>query len=212
MKWIVEDTLDETGAVKYDEERWRKLEREGWSPISPWYQTMCKSFNNDSMKIAQELDVSFMGSSDNVVAPEFIEQQNKLNVREPLEDFKDPLVEETWFWKKPIEGHRYICACLPQGEKVLTNRGLVNVEDVKSDDLLITKEGEFTKIKHRKYREVKDEEVVEIKLHNFIDTVQFTWNHPIWSSLDSKLTQKELIENIADTNISTHLKRTMLIY
>lgn len=189
VKWIVEDTLDETGAVKYDEERWRKLEREGWSPVSPWYQTMCKSFNNDSMKIAQELDVSFMGSSDNVVAPEYIEQQNKLNVMEPLEDFKDPLVEETWFWKKPIEGHRYICACLPQGEKVLTNRGLVNVEDVKSDDLLITKEGEFTKIKHRKYREVKDEEVVEIKLHNFLDTVQFTWNHPIWSSLDSKVVQ-----------------------
>ena len=144
------------------------------------------------MKIDQELDVSFMGSSDNVVAPEFIEQQNKLNVMEPLEDFKDPLVEETWFWKKPIEGHRYICACLPKGEKVLTNRGLVNVEDVKSDDLLITKEGEFTKIKHRKYREVKDEEVVEIKLHNFLDTVQFTWNHPIWSSLGSKLTQKRV--------------------
>ena len=192
VKWIVEDTLDETGAVKYDEERWRKLEREGWSPTSVWYQTMCKSFNNDSMKIAQELDVSFMGSSDNVVAPEFIEEQNRLNVREPLADFKDPLVDETWFWKKPIEGHRYICACLPEGEKVLTQRGLVNVEDVKSDDLLITKEGEFTKIKHRKYREVEDEEVVKIKLHNFLDTVQFTWNHPIWSSLNSKLRQKRV--------------------
>ena len=189
VKWIIEDTLDKSGSVKYDEERWRKLEREGWSPTSPWYQTMCKSFNNDSMKIAQELDVSFMGSSDNVVAPEFIEEQNRLNVREPLADFKDPLVDETWFWKKPIEGHRYICACLPEGEKVLTQRGLVNVEDVKSDDLLITKEGEFTKIKHRKYREVEDEEVVKIKLHNFLDTVQFTWNHPIWSSLDSKVIQ-----------------------
>lgn len=191
MKWIVEDTLDETGAVKYDEERWRKLEREGWSPTSVWYQTMCKSFNNDSMKIAQELDVSFMGSSDNVVAPEFIEQQNKLNVREPLDDFKDPLVEETWFWKKPIEGHRYICACLPQGEKVLTNRGLVNVEDVKSDDLLVTKEGEFTKIKHRKYREVKDEEVVEILPYGCVRPTRFTWNHPIWVSHDNTSTSSE---------------------
>lgn len=185
VKWIIEDTLDKSGSVKYDEERWRKLEREGWFPTSPWYQTMCKSFNNDSMKIAQELDVSFMGSSDNVVAPEFIEEQNRLNVREPLADFKDPLVDETWFWKKPIDGHRYICACLPEGEKVLTQRGLVNVEDVKSDDLLITKEGEFTKIKHRKYREVEDEEVAEILPYGCVRPTRFTWNHPIWVSHDN---------------------------
>jgi hypothetical protein len=110
---IKEETLDETGTIKYDEEKWRELERKGWKPMSPWYESMCKSFNNDSMKIAQELDVSFMGSSDNVIAPEFIEMQDKLNVREPLEDYKDPLVEETWFWKLPIEGHRYICAVDP---------------------------------------------------------------------------------------------------
>lgn len=181
-KWIVEETLDKTGSIKYDEEKWRKLEREGWIPTSPWYESMCASFNNDSMKIAQELDVSFLGSSDNVVAPEFIEQQNTLNVMDPLEDFKDPMTEDTWFWKKPIDGHRYICACLPTGEKVLTQRGLINVEDVKADDLLVTKEGEYTKIKHRKYREVVDEEIVEIKLHNFVDSIKFTWNHPIWVS------------------------------
>lgn len=113
METIIEETLDKTGTVKYDEERWRKLERDGWKPTSPWYDSMCRSFNNDSMRIAQELDVSFMGSSDNVVAPEFIEEQEKLNVRQPLEDFKDPLVEETWFWKKPIDGHRYLLACDP---------------------------------------------------------------------------------------------------
>ena len=105
--------VDNEGGVKYDEERWARLERSGWKPFAPWYEEMAKSFNNDSIKIAQELDVSFMGSADNVVAPEFIEMQETLNVREPLEDFKDPLVEETWFWKKPIDGHRYICAVDP---------------------------------------------------------------------------------------------------
>ena len=84
-----------------------------YPPDAPWYDEMCKQFNNDSMKIAQELDVSYMGSSDNVIAPEYIEMQDKLNVREPLDDFKDPLVEETWFWKQPMEGHRYICAVDP---------------------------------------------------------------------------------------------------
>lgn len=105
--------VDEEGGVKYNEERWSKLEHNGWKPDSPWYEEMCKQFNNDSMKIAQELDVSFKGSSDNVVAPEFIEQQEILNVREPLQDFVDPLVDETWFWKKPIDGHRYICSVDP---------------------------------------------------------------------------------------------------
>lgn len=112
-EWLYDEDpiVDEEGSVKYDEERWARLEHDGWKPTSPWYDEMCKQFNNDSMKIAQELDVSFMGSSDNVVAPEFIEMQETLNVREPLEDFADPLVEETWFWKRPIEGHRYILAC-----------------------------------------------------------------------------------------------------
>lgn len=184
---IKEETLDETGTIKYDEEKWRELERNGWKPMSPWYDSMCKSFNNDTMKIAQELDVSFMGSSDNVIAPEYIEMQDKLNVREPLEDYKDPLVEETWFWKLPIEGHRYILACLPEGEQVMTQRGLVNVEDINDDDLLVTKDGQYTKIKTRMMREAENEEIITIKPHNFIDSVSFTNNHPIWCSTDSKI-------------------------
>ena len=96
----------------YDEERWRKLENEGWIPTSPWYVEMCRSFNNDPIKIAQELDVSFMGSANNVIAPEFIEMQSH-NVLDPLTDMNDPMVEETWFWAPPIEGHRYILGCDP---------------------------------------------------------------------------------------------------
>ena len=110
---IKEEVLDESGTVPYNEEKWKKLEQDGWKPTNPWYQEMCKSFNNDPMKIAQELDVSFMGSANNVVSPEFIEMQETLNVREPLEDLKDPMNDDTWFWKPPIEGHRYICAVDP---------------------------------------------------------------------------------------------------
>lgn len=112
-QWIKEEVLDESGTVPYDEGKWKKLEQDGWIPTSPWYQEMCKSFNNDPMKIAQELDVSFMGSANNVVSPEFIDMHSTLNVREPLEDLKDPMNDDTWFWKPPIEGHRYICAVDP---------------------------------------------------------------------------------------------------
>ena len=112
---IVETVIGTKGEIEYNEERWRKLEREGWIPTSPWYVSMCKSFNNDSQKIAQELNVSFLGSSDNVVPVEVIEKQMKSNVIQITDDWKliDTLVKETWIWKDPIPGHRYICACDP---------------------------------------------------------------------------------------------------
>lgn len=101
-----EPLLDKEGNIAYDQEHWDQMINDGWSPRSPWYIKMCQQFNNDSQKIAQELDVSFLGSASNVVEPEFIEMQEKLNVRDPL--YVDPMVEETWIWKEPIQGHRYI--------------------------------------------------------------------------------------------------------
>ena len=132
-KWFYEPTLDAEGTVKYDEEHWEKMVQDGWTPRSPWYDEMCKSFNNDSMKIAQELDVSFQGSANNVVSPEFIEQQSNLNVREPLSDFKDPMNDETWFWKKPIDGHRYILGCDPS-RGISADRTAIEIIDMDGED------------------------------------------------------------------------------
>lgn len=106
-----EPLLDSDGNVKYDNEHWDKMIEDGWKPRSPWYVTMCQQFNNDEVKIAQELDVSFLGSASNVVPPEAIEMQSQLNVRKPLDKKDDGdmfHLEETWIWKKPIPGHRYI--------------------------------------------------------------------------------------------------------
>lgn len=105
---IKEPVVDKLGNVKYDEEKWNGLIKQGYKPRSPWYITMCQQFNNDEQKIAQELDVSFLGSASNVVAPEFIEMQEKLNMRDPDPTYRDPFVDETWLWKWPIPGHRYI--------------------------------------------------------------------------------------------------------
>lgn len=109
---IKEQILDKKGNIPYDEEHWRKLEKEGWKPTSPWYKEMCKSFNNDSQKIAQELEVSFLGSADGVLDPEVIEKQKVENVI-PITStwlLKDNLEKNTWIWKDPIPGHRYIIA------------------------------------------------------------------------------------------------------
>lgn len=112
LLWDIDFVIDKKGNVKYDEERWKKLEQDGWTPTSPWFETMCQTFNNDSQKIAQELLVSFLGSSDNVVQPEIIERQSKQNVIKIDENWllKDVLTNETWIWKDPNPTHRYICS------------------------------------------------------------------------------------------------------
>lgn len=107
---LKDNIIDEIGNVKYDEEKWDRLIKEGWKPRSPWYVKMCQQFNNDSQKIAQELDVSFLGSDSTVIAPEFIQMQTDLNVKEPNPEYKDNILEEMWIWKPPYEGHRYVLA------------------------------------------------------------------------------------------------------
>ena len=93
---------------EYDNDHWNEMIQMGYLPKSPWYVNMCHGFNNNAQRIAQELDVSFLGSDSNVVDPKYIAMQLNLNVREPDTELKDPVLPETWVWKPPYEGHRYI--------------------------------------------------------------------------------------------------------
>ena len=103
-----EPLIDDQGHIPYDNKHWETMIAEGWKPRSPWYTKMCQQFNNDSKKIAQELDVSFLGSDSTVVSPEYIEMQVSLNVREPNPDLKDVLYDDLWIWKLPVVDHQYI--------------------------------------------------------------------------------------------------------
>lgn len=105
---IKEEVIDTEGNIRYDEEHWNDMLKEGYKPRSPWYTRMCETFNNNSQKIAQELDVSFLGSDSSVVEPEVIQMHIDKNVREPDDRYRDTMLEDTWVWKPPIEGHRYI--------------------------------------------------------------------------------------------------------
>lgn len=107
-EYLKEEVIDNEGNVAYNPDYWEEMQEKGWKPRSPWYIKMCQQFNFDEQKIAQELDVSFLGSASNVVDPQYIDMQEQLNVREPNQEYKDPLIEETWIWKAPIPGHRYI--------------------------------------------------------------------------------------------------------
>ena len=106
-----EEVLDKLGNIKYDEEHWKDMVTNGWTPTSPWYETMCKKFGNDTVMINQELNVSFEGSSNNVVPAEVVAMHRDKNVIQITDGWEliDPLEKKnTWIWKDPIPGHRYI--------------------------------------------------------------------------------------------------------
>ena len=79
---------------------------DGWKPTSTWYEQMCMGMNNDSRMIAQELDVSFIGSGGNVISEEYIDYHEKNNVIEPK--ITMGLENEIWIWEEPQENHQYI--------------------------------------------------------------------------------------------------------
>jgi hypothetical protein len=62
--------------------------------------------NNDARMIAQELDVSFIGSGGNVISEADIQAQELINVQEPI--YYAGSEKEIWVWKKPEEGHQYV--------------------------------------------------------------------------------------------------------
>jgi hypothetical protein len=104
LRWVRGEEIEKEIEFTFDSyNRWLA---DGWKPTSSWYEEMCLGMNNDAKMIAQELDVSFIGSGGNVINEEHIEQQNKTNVMEPKVTFGSE--EETWVWAEPIEGHQYI--------------------------------------------------------------------------------------------------------
>ena len=101
MKGEVEVIETEFNFASYN-----KMIDDGWKPTSSWYEEMCRGMNNDAKMIAQELDVSFIGSGGNVITEEDIEYQNKHNVRDAV--VTTGADNETWIWEPPMEGHQYI--------------------------------------------------------------------------------------------------------
>lgn len=78
----------------------------GYKPSSSWYTSMCRGLNNNKRMIAQELDVSFIGSGGNVIDDKYIIFQERVNVQEPL--YISGEEKEIWVWEEPKEGHQYI--------------------------------------------------------------------------------------------------------
>lgn len=104
LRWIKEELIEPE--VEFTFESYKKRLDDGWKPTSTWYEQMCMGMNNDAKMIAQELDVSFVGSGGNVIDKEWIEYQEKNNVKPPK--WTAGLEQEIWIWEQPEEGHQYV--------------------------------------------------------------------------------------------------------
>jgi len=104
LRWFKGDELEVETEFTFDSYN-RRLD-DGWKPTSSWYEEMCLGMNNDAKMIAQELDVSFIGSGGNVINEEHIAFQEKTNVMKPLLTYGAE--EEIWIWDQPREDHQYI--------------------------------------------------------------------------------------------------------
>jgi hypothetical protein len=104
LRWVKGDDVEKE--IYFTFESYQRRITDGWKPTSSWYEEMCMGMNNDARMIAQELDVSFIGSGGNVISEEFIEYHEKNNVMEPK--ITMGLENEIWIWEEPQEGHQYI--------------------------------------------------------------------------------------------------------
>jgi hypothetical protein len=103
LRWEYLDKIYETDESTID--YYEVMIKDGWKPLSPWYEEMAADMG-DPKKIAQELDVSFIGSGGNVVDDEFITYHEENFVKDP--EFSAEIEKSMWIWKKPEVGHKYI--------------------------------------------------------------------------------------------------------
>ena len=76
----------------------------------------------------------------------------------------------------------YIGGCLTPGEKVITNRGLINVEDITLNDKLVNKDGDFVSINTLLRYDKKDEPTYKIHMSNVNRPTKYTQEHPLYVS------------------------------
>ena len=104
LRWLKGDDIEKE--IYFTFESYTARIDDGWKPTSTWYEQMCMGMNNDARMIAQELDVSFIGSGGNVISEEYIDFHEKNNVIEPK--ITMGFENEIWIWEEPQENHQYI--------------------------------------------------------------------------------------------------------
>ena len=100
-----EDYDDSLNLVEKDQDKFSELIRKGYKPYSSWFEDMCKKLKFDRRKISQELESAFLGSGDNVIPVETIENIKETMVEEPKEKYASG---QLWVWEEAQLDHKYI--------------------------------------------------------------------------------------------------------
>jgi hypothetical protein len=103
LRWEYMDNIYETNESTI--EYYEVMVKDGWKPLSPWYEEMSADMG-DPKKIAQELDVSFIGSGGNVVDDEYVTYHQENYVSNP--EYTAEVEKSMWIWKKPEIDHKYV--------------------------------------------------------------------------------------------------------
>lgn len=82
--------------------------KNGYKPISDWYLDMCDKMNQNPRQIAQELDVSFLGSGGNVIDAEILKNHSEHYVDEPIAKYGAE--DCIWVWEEPDPSRKYLLA------------------------------------------------------------------------------------------------------
>lgn len=106
------------------------------------------------------------------------------NIDSPVIIYEDP----------PEEGgnfdYVYTSGCITPGGKVLTDKGLKNVEDVVLSDKLINKDGNYVDIIKCLSYDKQDCDIYTLKMGNTLRKTSFTEEHPIYVSKQVKVNSR----------------------
>ena len=85
-----------------------------------------------------------------------------------------------------VYNNLYVAGCLTPGEKVLTTKGLKNVEDITLFDKLYNIDGKEANIINIQEYDLLNEDIYTIRLNNVFETTTFTKEHPIYCCTPKK--------------------------
>jgi len=106
LKWKKKnDDGVEIEKIENDPKKFKKLLSHGWSPWSPWFESMSSQFNYDKKRIAQEILGSFLGSGNNFIDEVHIKRIEEGEICDPIRMEYDDFF---WIWEDPIKDKLYV--------------------------------------------------------------------------------------------------------
>lgn len=184
---------EELARAKKAQDQEAYLKAKMYFPLTPQDCFLSASFNmfNSGAALAQKQRVLtnaitgktvFLEHDGEKIVPKFTDKKPISSYpHKNTDDLDAPIV----IWEMPTPNPSfgdYVAGCLIPGEKVITNKGLVSVEDVTLEDKLINEDGVEvgidTLIRHAKF----NIDTYKVKVANAFRTTTFTGEHPILTS------------------------------